>query len=89
MNLSTSKKRRNRESHRTSRRRNPDDLILQEVMNDLLHAQVVLWKSKSISASSKTAASALNALLGKRLAPPTTAPENLNLRRRRRKSVLL
>jgi hypothetical protein len=47
MNLSTSKKRRNRESHRTSRRRNPDDLILQEVMNDLLHAQVVLWKRKA------------------------------------------
>jgi cyanate lyase len=33
-------------------------------------------EEKSISASSKTAASALNALLGKRLAPPTTAPES-------------
>ena len=32
-------------------------------------------EEESISASSKTAASALNALLGKRLAPLTTAPE--------------
>jgi hypothetical protein len=31
-------------------------------------------EEESISVSSKTAASALNALLGKRLAPPTTAP---------------
>lgn len=32
-------------------------------------------EEESISASSKTTASALNALLGKRLAPLTTAPE--------------